>query len=126
MEKNVEIKPNSGLMKKTKVQLVEIILRKDEREKELLSNIKTLEEYKNRFSLEINKRELKINEYKEHINNLQDQFHCLNEDYRDECDANIEIKEEYKNKINKYKRSIIILCYIILIMIIFIFKLLFI
>lgn len=111
-------------MKKTKVQLVEIILRKDEREKELLSNIKTLEEYKNRFSTEINKRELKINEYKEYANDLQEQLHCLNEDYRDECDANIEIKEEYKNKINKHKRSIIILCYIILVMIILYFKLL--
>lgn len=37
----MEQKSNSSLMKKTKVELVGIILRKDEREKELLSQIST-------------------------------------------------------------------------------------
>ena len=37
----MEQKSNSGLMKKTKAELVGIILRKDEREKELLSQIST-------------------------------------------------------------------------------------
>ena len=37
----MEQKSNSSLMKKTKAELVSIILRKDEREKELLSQIST-------------------------------------------------------------------------------------
>lgn len=39
----VEVKPNGGLMRKTKLQLVEIILRKDNLHKELNENIKTIE-----------------------------------------------------------------------------------
>lgn len=113
MEKeNVEIKPNTGLMKKTKVQLVEIILRKDERERDLLSEIKTLEEYKNRFKKE-------LNDYNEEIKGLKEQIAILKEDYRDECDANIEIVEKYKQKIHKYK--IILLAFVLTLIVGFMF-----
>ena len=52
--KNVENKQNNSLMRKTKVQLVEIILRKDSIEKNLRADINetnsTLNEIRNKYN----------------------------------------------------------------------------
>lgn len=109
MEKeNVEIKPNTGLMKKTKVQLVEIILRKDERERDLLSDIKTLEQYKHRLKKE-------VDGYDKEVKYLKEQVAILKEDYQDECDANVEIVEKYKQKARKYKTILLVFVFLTLI-----------
>lgn len=78
---------NNSLMRKTKAQLVEIILRKDSIEKNLRADIKDLEyickESKNNFD--------KLDRYKDK----------LSVDYQDMCDEKAFIECELSNKIKK-------------------------
>lgn len=66
-ENEKEKKPNSSLMRKTKSQLIDIILRKDSIEKELRDNIKTIENnlsnLETAYKYEDNKLKLKNKNY---------------------------------------------------------------
>lgn len=101
--KNVENKQNNSLMRKTKAQLVEIILRKDSIEK----NLRT----------DINGTNSTLNEIRNKYNALEKYYDELNYDYRDMCDEKAFIECELNNK-SKCLRKLsigLIVCIIILV-----------
>ena len=85
--KNVENKQNNSLMRKTKAQLVEIILRKDGIEKNLRTDIKGTE--------------ANLHKYKTKIDNMQLDYSKLKNDYTDMCDEKASVECELKSIINK-------------------------
>ena len=82
-------KTSNSLMKKTKAQLVEIILRKDEVERSLRKDIKEL-----LGSLD------KIKTEKEFF---EQEFEILQNDYQKECDNNVFYIQELRNRVERYK-----------------------
>ena len=76
-------KTSNSLMKKTKVQLVEIILRKDEVERSLRKDIKEL-----LGSLDKIKTEKEL---------LEQRFETLQNDYQEKCDENTSYLQELRN-----------------------------
>ena len=87
--KNVENKQNNSLMRKTKVQLVEIILRKDSIEKNLRDDITSTK--------------VELNNAKTKINTMQYDYSELKGDYIDMCDKKTLVEYELKNTINKQR-----------------------
>ena len=83
--KNIENKQNNSLMRKTKAQLVEIILRKDSIEK----NLRT----------DINETNNTLNEIRNKYNALDENYDNLTYDYRDMCDEKTFIECKLNNKI---------------------------
>ena len=94
--KNVENKQNNSLMRKTKVQLVEIILRKDNIEKNLRDDIANIK-------VELNKAKTEINNMQYDRSELMSNYAKLKNDYSDMCDEKILVEYELKNKINKQR-----------------------
>ena len=97
--KNVENKQNNSLMRKTKVQLVEIILRKDSIEKNLRDDIANTK-------VELNKAETEINTMQCDYSKLESNYFKLKSDYIDMCDMCDEktlVEHELKNTINKQR-----------------------
>lgn len=92
---------NNSLMRKTKAQLVEIILRKDSIEKNLRADIKDLEyickEHKNNFD--------KLDRYKDK----------LSVDYQNICDEKVSIECELSNIIKKEKHLLLFLIIVLFI-----------
>lgn len=82
-------KTSNSLMKKTKAQLVEIILRKDEVERSLRKNVNEL---CNSFD--------KIKGEKEFLEN---EFETLRNDYQKEWDKRASYLQELRNRIERYK-----------------------
>ena len=76
-------KTSNSLMKKTKAQLVEIILRKDEVERGLRKDIKDTCDSVNKIKTE---KEL-----------LEQRFETLQNDYREKCDENASYLQELRN-----------------------------
>ena len=101
-------KTSNSLMKKTKAQLVEIILRKDEVERNLRKDINDLCDSLNKIKSE---KELLDSCFEEFRNN-----------YREECDKNASYIQELKDKTERYKilfygffaMSVALIAYIIL------------
>ena len=94
---------NNSLMRKTKAQLVEIILRKDNIEKNLRADI--------------NGTNSTLNEIRNKYNALEKHYDELNYDYRDMCDEKAFIECQLNNKI-KFLRKLsigLIVCIIILV-----------
>lgn len=107
----MEQKSNSSLMKKTKAELVGIILRKDEREKELLSQIST-DKTKDTTILQ---QKDEINRLKDELNNKKKTNERLGATIK-ACKENIEDRnelihkyeidiEDLKNDINDYQNG---------------------
>ncbi|UWH91171.1 MAG: autophagy protein 16 [Bacteriophage sp.] len=94
----MEQKSNSSLMKKTKAELVGIILRKDEREKELLSQI-SIDKTKDTTILQ---QKDEINRLKDELDNKKKTNERLGATIK-ACEENIEDRNEL---INKYKIDI--------------------
>ena len=94
--KNVENKQNNSLMRKTKVQLVEIILRKDSIEKNLRDDIANTK-------VELNKVKTEINNMQYDRSELMSNYAKLKNDYSDMCDEKILVEYELKNTINKQR-----------------------
>ena len=82
-------KTSNSLMKKTKAQLVEIILRKDEVERNLRKDINELCDSLDKIK---NEKEL-----------LEKNFETLKNDYREECDKNASYIQELKDKTKRSK-----------------------
>lgn len=110
---------NSPLMKKTKAQLVEIILRKDEVERELREAIKI-------SGNDFNSLNDKFDELKELSDELMDEHQKLKElhetvkaNYEEECDEHITDVELAKHTIKRYKKWTMfsLLAYVVLIVI---------
>ena len=76
-------------MRKTKVQLVEIILRKDSIEKNLRDDITSTK--------------VELNNAKTKINTMQYDYSELKGDYIDMCDKKTLVEYELKNTINKQR-----------------------
>ena len=100
----MEQKSNSSLMKKTKAELVGIILRKDEREKELLSQIST-DKTKDTTILQ---QKDEINRLKDELDNKKKTNERLGATIK-ACEQNIEDLNEQidklKNDINDYQEG---------------------
>lgn len=94
--KNVENKQNNSLMRKTKVQLVEIILRKDSIEKNLRDDITSTK-------VELNKIKTKIDTIQCNYSKLMSDYSKLKNDYIYMCDEKILVESELKNKINEQR-----------------------
>lgn len=94
--KNVENKQNNSLMRKTKVQLVEIILRKDSIEKNLRDDIANTK-------VELNKAKTEINNMQYDRSELMSDYAKLKNDYSDMCDEKILVEYELRNTINKQR-----------------------
>lgn len=94
--KNVENKQNNSLMRKTKVQLVEIILRKDSIEKNLRDDIANTK-------VELNKIKTKIDTMQCNYSKLMSDYSKLKNDYIYMCDEKTLIESELKNKINEQR-----------------------
>ena len=94
--KNVENKQNNSLMRKTKVQLVEIILRKDSIEKNLRDDIANTK-------VELNKAKTEINNMQYDHSELMSDYAKLKNDYSDMCDEKILVEYELRNTINKQR-----------------------
>ena len=82
-------KTSNSLMKKTKTQLVEIILRKDEVERNLRTDINDLCDSLNKIKSE---KEL-----------LENKFETFQNDYREEYDEKASYIQELKDKAERYK-----------------------
>ena len=94
--KNVENKQNNSLMRKTKVQLVEIILRKDSIEKNLRDDIANIK-------VELNKAKTEINNMQYDRSELMSDYAKLKNDYIYMCDEKTLVEHELKNTINKQR-----------------------
>ena len=94
--KNVENKQNNSLMRKTKVQLVEIILRKDSIEKNLRDDIANIK-------VELNKAKTEINNMQYNRSELMSDYAKLKNDYIYMCDEKTLVEHELKNTINKQR-----------------------
>lgn len=94
--KNVENKQNNSLMRKTKAQLVEIILRKGSIEKNLRDDIANTK-------VELNKAKTEINNMQYDRSELMSNYVKLKNDYSDMCDEKILVEYELKNTINKQR-----------------------
>ena len=94
--KNVENKQNNSLMRKTKAQLVEIILRKDSIEKNLRDDIANTK-------VELNKAKTEINNMQYNRSELMSDYAKLKNDYSDMCDEKILVEYELRNTINKQR-----------------------
>lgn len=94
--KNVENKQNNSLMRKTKVQLVEIILRKDSIEKNLRDDIANTK-------VELNKVKTKIDTIQCNYSELMSDYAKLKNDYIYMCDEKTLVEHELKNKINEQR-----------------------
>lgn len=92
---------NNSLMRKTKAQLVEIILRKDSIEENLRADIKGTE-------AELKKAETKID-------TMQYDYSELKNDYTDMCDEKASVECELKSTINKQRGVIWLLAIIFVI-----------
>lgn len=94
--KNVENKQNNSLMRKTKAQLVEIILRKDSIEKNLRDDITSTK-------VELNKIKTKIDTMQCNYSKLMSDYSKLKNDYIYMCDEKTLVEHELKNKINEQR-----------------------
>lgn len=94
--KNVENKQNNSLMRKTKVQLVEIILRKDSIEKNLRDDIANTK-------VELNKAKTEIDTMQCNYSKLMSDYSKLKNDYIYMCDEKTLVESELKNKINEQR-----------------------
>ena len=97
------VETNGSLMKHTKAQLVEIILRKDSIEKNLRADI--------------NETNSTLNEIRNKYNNLEEHYDSLNYDYRDMCDEKTFIECELNDKVKFIRKLAIglIVCIIIIV-----------
>ena len=104
--KNVENKQNNSLMHKTKVQLVEIILRKDSIEKNLRDDIANTKVELNKAKTEINNMQYDYSELKNDYSELKSNYSKFKSDYIDMCnmyDEKTLVEHELKNTINKQR-----------------------
>ena len=102
--KNVENKQNNSLMRKTKAQLVEIILRKDSIEKNLRDDITSTK-------VELNKIKTKIDTMQCNYSKLMSDYSKLKNDYIYMCDEKTLVEHELKNKINQKGGAILFLAF---------------
>lgn len=95
--------PNSGLMKKTKAQLVEIILRKDEVERSIRKELKEAEEFASQKIKDYNALNETHVKYVEDLGKANYNIELMQEEYREQCDEHASERQELIDKVNRYK-----------------------
>lgn len=97
------INENSSLMKKTKAQLVEIILRKDEVERGIRKELKEAEEFASQKIKDYNAlNEIHV-KYVEQLTKANYNIGTMQEEYREQCDEHASERQELIDKVNRYK-----------------------
>lgn len=97
------INENSSLMKKTKAQLVEIILRKDEVERNVRKELKEAEEFASQKIKDYNAlNEIHV-KYVEELTKANYNIGTMQEEYREQCDEHASERQELIDKVNRYK-----------------------
>lgn len=97
------INENSSLMKKTKAQLVEIILRKDEVERGIRKELKEAEEFASQKIKDYNAlNEIHV-KYVEELTKANYNIGTMQEEYREQCDEHASERQELIDKVNRYK-----------------------
>lgn len=97
------INENSSLMKKTKAQLVEIILRKDEVERNVRKELKEAEEFASQKIKDYNAlNEIHV-KYVEDLAKANYSIKTMQEEYREQCDEHASERQELIDKVNRYK-----------------------
>lgn len=97
------IDKNGSLMKKTKAQLVEIILRKDEVESTLRKELERAENYASQKCIDYN---ILNDKYIKRMKELDEAIcneNVIKEEYREQCDKHASERQELIDKINRYK-----------------------
>ena len=95
-ETAIIVEDGKGLMRKTKAQLVEIIMRKDDVERKLRKDIKIKDDNYNKAISE--------KEYaQEQLKDIREDYNVLQNDYQNECDENVSKQQEIADKCNLYK-----------------------
>ena len=97
------INENSSLMKKTKAQLVEIILRKDEVERSIRKELKEAEEYASKKIKDYNALNAAHVKYVEDLGKANYNIELMQEEYREQCDEHASERQELIDKVNRYK-----------------------
>lgn len=96
---------NNSLMRKTKAQLVEIILRKDSIERNLRADIKGTEETLKTAS--------------DNLDSMRNSYIAIKNDYTELCDEKVSVECELNNTIKKQKVFMWLLAIILCISIVF-------
>lgn len=97
------INENSSLMKKTKAQLVEIILRKDEVERGIRKELKEAQEFASQKIKDYNAlNEIHV-KYVEELTKANYNIGIMQEEYREQCDEHASERQELIDKVNRYK-----------------------
>ena len=115
--KNVENKQDNSLMRKTKAQLVEIILRKDNIERGLRADIKGMEAYCKELEAKVKhvcNTNKELEDKFKHVCNVNKE---LTEDYHNMCDESASIIASYKNEIKQYRTYNKVLSFILFLII---------
>lgn len=97
------INENSSLMKKTKAQLVEIILRKDEVERNVRKELKESEEFACQKTKDYNVLNKIHCKYIEDLAKANYNIGIMQEEYREQCDEHASERQELIDKVNRYK-----------------------
>lgn len=97
------INENSSLMKKTKAQLVEIILRKDEVERGIRKELKEAQEFASQKIKDYNTLNAVHVKYIEDLAKANYSIGTMQEEYREQCDEHASERQELINKVNRYK-----------------------
>lgn len=101
--KKKTINENSSLMKKTKAQLVEIILRKDEVERSIRKELKEAEEFASQKIKDYNALNETHVKYVEDLAKANYNIGMMQEEYREQCDEHASERQELIDKVNRYK-----------------------
>ncbi len=92
---NIEDKQAKSLMRQTKDQLVNIILRKDAIERELRESLKTSANKITDFSIENDNLKNKIDKLELKIDTLSQDYNNINNDFEEICDKLATERTEY-------------------------------
>lgn len=103
MEKEVtaKVETNNSLMRKTKVQLVDIILRKDDVEKELKKTLKEKDDNESALSAMYKDNCGALNKVTKEKDKFEKLYNELRHDFHKECDDHVIEVQTLKNKLNK-------------------------
>lgn len=122
---NVENNENNSLMRKTKAQLVDIILRKDSVEKQLRTELSKTTESNLKLKLEndsykdtiknLNSKYNNIVHIKDKFDNLKENYQTLKYDFEEICDEKASIECKYKTYVKYLQRGIAIIAILFII-----------
>lgn len=97
------INENGSLMKKTKAQLVEIILRKDEVEKTIREELKIAVDDASQKCEDYNAITEIYNKCAEDLAEIDNEYSKLKNAYSEQCDEYASERQELIDKVNRYK-----------------------